>query len=77
MKGINPVFGKSVRARRQGLGLTQKQTARKVGVSAQYLCDVESARRYPAPGMAHRIASAIDAKLILLGYRCPTCGGDV
>jgi transcriptional regulator with XRE-family HTH domain len=51
-------FGASVEALRVGDGISQVAFARKLGVSRQYLCDVEKGRRLVSPEQAARFATA-------------------
>ena len=51
-------FGAAVEALRVGEELSQAAFARKLGVSRQYLCDVEKGRRLVKPGQAARFARA-------------------
>jgi transcriptional regulator with XRE-family HTH domain len=51
-------FGGAVEGLRVGLELSQAAFARKLGVSRQYLCDVEKGRRPVSPQQAARFAKA-------------------
>jgi len=51
-------FGAAVEALRVGDEVSQAAFARKLGVSRQYLCDVEKGRRLVSPGQAARFAKA-------------------
>jgi len=51
-------FGAAVEALRLGEELSQAAFARKLGVSRQYLCDVEKGRRLVRPDQAARFARA-------------------
>jgi len=51
-------FGAAVEALRVGDELSQAAFARKLGVSRQYLCDVEKGRRLVSPQQAARFAKA-------------------
>lgn len=51
-------FGAAVEGLRVGEGWSQAAFARKLRVSRQYLCDVESGRRPVSPRQAARIAKA-------------------
>ena len=42
-------FGEMLKAKRQKLGLTQKQVAGSIGVSDAYICSLESGKRCPPP----------------------------
>ena len=49
-------FGAAVEALRIGEGITQIEFAKKLGVSRQYLCDLEKGRRRASPEQAARFA---------------------
>ncbi|HZK79713.1 MAG TPA: helix-turn-helix transcriptional regulator [Humisphaera sp.] len=51
-------FGAAVEALRVGDEITQVAFAKKLGVSRQYLCDVEKGRRLVSPEQAARFAKA-------------------
>src|SRR5208282_5623641 len=51
-------FAAAVEALRVGDGISQAAFARKLGVSRQYLCDVEKGRRLVSPEQAARFAHA-------------------
>jgi transcriptional regulator with XRE-family HTH domain len=51
-------FAAAVEALRVGEELSQAAFARKLGVSRQYLCDVEKGRRLVSPEQAARFAEA-------------------
>ena len=51
-------FGAAVEGLRVGDEISQAAFARKLGVSRQYLCDVEKGRRLVSPEQAARFASA-------------------
>jgi len=51
-------FGAAVEGLRVGEELSQAAFARKLGVSRQYLCDVEKGRRLASPEQAARFAKA-------------------
>jgi transcriptional regulator with XRE-family HTH domain len=51
-------FGAAVEGLRVGEEYTQAAFARKLGVSRQYLCDVEKGRRLVSPEQAARFAKA-------------------
>jgi len=52
-------FGQALESYRLGQDLSQAELARKIGISAQSLCDIEKGRRIPAPKRAARIAGII------------------
>jgi transcriptional regulator with XRE-family HTH domain len=51
-------FGEAVEALRVRDEFTQAAFARKIGISRQYLCDVEKGRRLVSPEQAARFAKA-------------------
>src|SRR5277367_381941 len=51
-------FGAAVEALRVGEEISQTAFARKLGLSRQYLCDVEKGRRLVSPAQAARFAAA-------------------
>jgi transcriptional regulator with XRE-family HTH domain len=56
--GSRLTFGAAVEGLRVGDGISQAAFARKLGVSRQYLCDVEKGRRLVSPEQAARFAKA-------------------
>ncbi|MGE3974353.1 MAG: helix-turn-helix transcriptional regulator [Bdellovibrionales bacterium] len=53
-------FGNSLEAYRLGEELTQKQFAKKLGISPQSLCDLEKGRRIPSLERAAKIAKKLN-----------------
>lgn len=51
-------FGEAIEALRFRDGITQAALAKRIGVSRQYLCDVEKGRRLVSPEQAARFAKA-------------------
>src|SRR5581483_2455511 len=51
-------FGEAVGALRIGEEMTQSEFAAKLGVSRQYLCDIERGRRRVSPEQAAKFAAA-------------------
>jgi transcriptional regulator with XRE-family HTH domain len=56
--GQDLTFGMAVESLRVRDGFTQTEFAKKLGVSRQYLCDVEKGRRLASPEQAARFAKA-------------------
>jgi DNA-binding XRE family transcriptional regulator len=52
-------FGEALESYRIGEEISQSGMARKIGISAQSLCDIEKGRRIPTPKRAARIARVI------------------
>ena len=53
-------FGNSLEAYRLSEELTQKQFAKKLGITAQSLCDLEKGRRIPSVERAAKIAKKLN-----------------
>ena len=47
-----------------------KELAEKMEVSSNYICDVESSRKYPSINMLEKYAIALDVKVSTLLYFC-------
>jgi len=58
--GTRLTFGAAVEGLRVGNETSQAEFARKLGVSRQYLCDVEKGRRLVSPEQAARLKYALD-----------------
>ena len=52
-------FGKLLESYRKGEGLSQKDFAEKLGISASSLCDLEKDRKIPSPSRAASIAQTL------------------
>jgi transcriptional regulator with XRE-family HTH domain len=52
-------LGETVRNRREGLGLTQRSLARKLGVEASHVAFIESGRRKPSLKLIGRLADIL------------------
>src|SRR5260370_33835566 len=52
-------LGELLKARREGLGLTQRSLALKVGVEASHIAFIESGRRKPSLKLVARIADTL------------------
>ncbi len=64
-------FGSLLRRRRKGLGLSQGEFAKRVGVRAAHVAYLENARRRPSLSLLKRIADELGAdprKLLLLSH---------
>ena len=53
-------FGNSLEAYRLAEEMTQKEFAKKLGVTPQSLCDLEKGRRIPSVGRAAKIAKKLN-----------------
>jgi transcriptional regulator with XRE-family HTH domain len=58
MKTTNQL-GERLRSRREGLGLTQRALAQKLGVEGSYIAFIESGRRKPSLKLVARLADAL------------------
>jgi transcriptional regulator with XRE-family HTH domain len=67
MKDTNQL-GELVRSRREGLGLTQRSLAQKLGVEASYVSFIESRRRKPSLKLVARLADilGVDRRTLLI-----------
>ena len=52
-------FGEALESYRIGEEISQLDMAKKIGISAQSLCDIEKGRRIPSPKRAAKIAQVI------------------
>ncbi len=61
-------LGELLKARREGLGLTQRSLAQKLGVEASHVAFIESGRRLPSLKLVARLADALglDRQEVLL-----------
>ncbi len=59
--GSKLTFANNLLAIRQGEDMTQIEFAKQLGITRQYLCDIEHARRFVSPKMASEYAE-------ILGY---------
>ncbi|APD50867.1 helix-turn-helix transcriptional regulator [Francisella hispaniensis] len=64
--GGKPTFGETIAAIRKCEDLTQVELAKKLGVSKQYLCDVENNRKSVSVDKAIKIAQALGQSKRLL-----------
>jgi transcriptional regulator with XRE-family HTH domain len=62
----NPSLGQTIRAARLGQRLGLRELARRVGLSAQYLVDIEHDRRVPAALLAESLSAALDLDVVVL-----------
>jgi transcriptional regulator with XRE-family HTH domain len=58
MRNTNPL-GEAVKSRREGLGLTQRSLAQKLGVEASHVAFIESGRRKPSLKLVARLADIL------------------
>ncbi len=55
--------GETIKQRRAQLGLTQKELAARVGISRQYLAEIETGRRKPTLNTLERLFFALGLSL--------------
>jgi HTH-type transcriptional regulator / antitoxin HipB len=58
-------LGKSVRERRQALGITQTQLAERAGMTQSAVSRLEAGGMTPTIGVLDRVAAALDADLVV------------
>ena len=63
-------FGEWVAARRQEIGWKQKDLAEQVGLSPQYVSDIEHDRRVPPAATVERMADALAVPRSVALFRC-------
>lgn len=68
-------LGQRIRAARESRCLSLRELARRIGVSAPYLSDMELDRRFPTQVMVEAINKALKTGLIRPTRCCPKCGG--
>lgn len=59
---INIIFGMKVRQARMAKGLSLTELARKAGMSASYVTEIEKGRKYPKVDKIYRMAQVLDAE---------------
>lgn len=70
------VTGASIRHVRKGLGLSGREVAKRAGISAPYLCDIEMGNRHAPIKTLEGIRRALGKARIVESHRaCPTCQG--
>ncbi len=52
----------NIRERREELGISQGELAKKCGIAQSTLCDIEQGRSNPSISVAVKIANALDIK---------------
>ena len=67
-------LGQHIRKERQGIGVSGREMARRVGISAAYLCDIEYNRRLPSLLVLRRIGKIIDVEYGCNHGPCRRCG---
>jgi len=70
MKNTNQL-GELLKARRRGLGLTQRRLSDKLGVEASHVAFIESGRRRPSLILVAKVADALGLdrqKLLILAH---------
>lgn len=67
-------LGTQIRKERKRLGITGREMARQLGISASYLCDIELDRRFPPLATLKRIGKIIDIEYGCGHGPCRRCG---
>jgi len=60
MTSIRGLLSFNIKNRRQILGISQVNLAEKIGISAQYIGQIEQNKKFPSPEMLERIAEALE-----------------
>ena len=70
------VYGKSLRKSRITAGFSLRELARKAGISASFLSDIELGRRYPSRKTHRKLREKLGrhAEMVYAIRSCPTCG---
>lgn len=68
---VKKKLGEEMREARKGMGLSLRELARRVKLSAMYLCDIELGRRYPSVRSQVKISHILHVNLEI--PTCPTC----
>jgi transcriptional regulator with XRE-family HTH domain len=57
---IKKLTGETLRAARKAAGFGVRETAKRLGTSATFICDLEAGRRFPSPEMALKLERVLD-----------------
>ena len=60
MEKIREVLAQNMKAQRQKLGITQSELAERANTSINHIGMIEQKRKFPAPEMLERIATALE-----------------
>jgi len=60
MEGIREILAQNMKAQRQKLGITQAELAERANISSNFIGIIEQKRKFPAPEMLDRIATALE-----------------
>ena len=60
MAKIREILAQNIKFHRQKLGITQPELAERANISTNFIGMIEQKRKFPAPEMLDRIASALD-----------------
>lgn len=52
----------NIREKREELGLSQKELAKKIGITQSFLCDIEQGRSKPSIDVAIKLAKVLKVK---------------
>ena len=67
-------LGQQIRSERKRIGMTGRELARQVRISAAYMCDIELNRRLPSLVVLKRIGKIIDVTYGCAHGPCRRCG---
>ena len=59
MEKIREILAQNMKAHRQKLGITQPELAERANISTNFIGMIEQKRKFPAPEMLERIATAL------------------
>ena len=60
MAKIRKILAQNIKLHRQKLGITQPELAERANISTNFIGMIEQKRKFPAPEMLDRIASALE-----------------
>ena len=60
MEKIREILANNIKAYRQKLGITQPELAEKANISTNFIGMIEQKRKFPAPEILERIATALN-----------------
>ena len=66
MVKIREILAQNMKKYRQKLGITQPELAERAGISTNFIGMIEQKRKFPAPEMLDRIATALEVETIEL-----------
>jgi len=66
MAKIREILAQNMKMHRQRLGITQPELAERANISTNFIGMIEQKRKFPAPEMLDRIASALEIETVEL-----------